>query len=155
VALMLTRVFLLALLWLVLAGEHPSSWAVGAPAVAAAALVSLWMARGQRVNVVALAGFLPHFLWQSITAAFDVAKRTLMPSLDIHPGTVEHRLALPAGLPRVSYMNVLSLLPGTLSASLQGDELCVHVLDTRRDHARELSRLEQRLARIFPESEHA
>jgi multicomponent Na+:H+ antiporter subunit E len=154
VALKLTRVVLLAFLWFALAGEHPASWTVGAPAVAAAALISLWMARGQRVNALALAGFLPRFLWQSITAAFDVARRTLMPSLDIHPGTVRHRLALPAGLPRVSYMNILSLLPGTLSASLEGDDLCVHVLDTRRDHARDLSRLEQRLARIFPESEH-
>jgi multicomponent Na+:H+ antiporter subunit E len=44
--------------------------------------------------------------------------------------------------------NIVSLLPGTLSATLDGQALKIHVLDSRGDFMTELKALEQRVARM-------
>jgi multicomponent Na+:H+ antiporter subunit E len=69
--------------------------------------------------------------------------------MSLQPGLVRHRLRLPAGVCRVSLANVVTMLPGTLSADLVDDELVVHTLDTGRDmHAMVLD-LEPRIAALF------
>lgn len=73
-----------------------------------------------------------------------------MPGLRIAPARIHYDMTLPDGLARVVFMNTVSLLPGTLSAAIEGDRLSVHVLDTHLDHAAELDRLERTIGRIFP-----
>ncbi|TCO78299.1 Na+/H+ antiporter subunit E [Chromatocurvus halotolerans] len=137
-------------LWLILTGADPGSLVVGVPAVLFAALVSDFRGRGTSIRIVPLLRFLPVFLLRSVVAAFDVARRTLAAGLPISPGLVSHDLTLPPGASRVVFMNTVSLLPGTLSATLKGDRLTVHVLDDGRDHPAELAALEKTMAGIFP-----
>ncbi|MCB1674853.1 MAG: Na+/H+ antiporter subunit E [Halioglobus sp.] len=148
---LLRRSLALSVLWLLLTGAAgPASWLVGAPAVLIAAIVSTHLVPRTRVNVTRLVRFIPAFLLRSLAAAFDIARRTLMPGLPIAPALITYDTSLRGGLARVVFMNTVSLLPGTLSAALEGDRLCVHVLDGDLDHAAELARLEQTVARIFP-----
>lgn len=138
-------------LWLILTGADPGSLAVGAPVVVMAVLVSGWLGLGRRISITRLLVFLPVFILRSVVAAFDVARRTFAPQLLISPALVSYDIDLPDTLSRVFFMNTVSLLPGTLSAALEGDRLIVHVLDNRRDHSAELARLEKTVAGIFPQ----
>ena len=152
---MALRAVPLAVLWFVLTGTgDPGTWMIGGPAVLAAALVSLHVIPPLRVNIVELLRFTPVFLAQSFSAAFDVAWRTFALRPPIAPAQITYDMHLPDGLARVAFMNTVSLLPGTLSAAVEGARLSVHVLDHRRDHTVELARLEQTIARIFPEVAH-
>ena len=142
----LRRVLMFAALWWVLAG---GGWYVGAPFVLLATWLSLQLWTEYRLSLKGIARFLPWFAVQSLAGATDVARRALLPSMPLQPGLVRHRLRLPAGVCRVSLANVITMLPGTLSADLVGDELVVHALDTGRDmHAMVLD-LEPRIAALF------
>lgn len=150
----LQRGALLAVLWWILTGGAATSWNVGMPAVLVAALASTRMLPPSGISLARVLLFLPAFLLRSLLAAFDVARRTLSPQLQVNPGLVTYRCGLPAGLPRVVLMNIVSLLPGTLSAMQDGADLTVHVLDCRADHASELAALEAVIRRIFPGLQH-
>jgi len=143
----LRRLLLFAALWWVLSGG--GGWYVGAPFVVLATWLSLQLWTEYRLSLRGIARFLPWFAVQSLAGASDVARRALLPSMPLQPGLVRHRLRLPAGVCRVSLANVVTMLPGTLSADLVGDELVVHALDTGRDmHAMVLD-LEPRIAALF------
>jgi multicomponent Na+:H+ antiporter subunit E len=64
------------------------------------------------------------------------------------PAVIDYPLRLPPGLPQAFLANIVSLLPGTLSATLDGQALMVHVMDSRGDFMTELKALEQRMARM-------
>ena len=150
----LQRMLLLALLWWILTGGVVRSWLIGVPAILLATLVSGRMAPPAGISLVQVFLFLPIFLTRSVLAAFDVARRTLLPSLDIHPDVLTYQGVLPEGPGRVVFMNIISLLPGTLAASQDGAILTVHVLDSRVDHNAQLAALESRVQRIFPGKAH-
>ena len=143
----LRRLLLFAALWWVLSGG--GGWYVGAPFVLLATWLSLQLWTEYRLSLRGIARFLPWFAVQSLVGASDVARRAMAPSLPLRPGLVRHRVRLPSGVCRVSLANVISMLPGTLSADLVGDELVIHTLDTGRDmHAMVLD-LEPRIAALF------
>jgi multicomponent Na+:H+ antiporter subunit E len=146
------KLVILALLWLVLSGGNKESWVIGGPVVLLATACSHMISGRVRhpLRPAALVRFLPFFLWRSFWASIDVARRALYPrALLLDPALVDFPLHLPVGAPRLFMANVVSLLPGTLSAELAGDRLRVHVLDTRTDFFEELQGLEARVARIF------
>jgi multicomponent Na+:H+ antiporter subunit E len=143
----LRRLLLFAALWWVLSGG--GGWYVGAPFVVLATWLSLQLWTEYRLSLRGVARFLPWFAVQSLAGASDVARRALLPRMPLQPGLVRHRLRLPPGVCRVSLANVVTMLPGTLSADLVDDELVVHTLDTGRDmHAMVLD-LEPRIAALF------
>lgn len=137
--------------WAVTEGDH-SSWTVGCVAVLAAVFLSLRLRPPQPLHVVAILRFLPLFLWRSLAGGVDVARRALSPALPLQPKLREFRTTLPAGLPRVVFANVVSLLPGTLCADLRGDLLSLHILSDAADDEADLRRLERGVAAIFPGS---
>lgn len=147
------RVAVFALLWWALTGGAPNSWAVGVPLVliAVAASLGLSPAGGAPLSVVGTLRFLPFFLWHSLKGGVDVAIRAFRPSLPLHPVLIEYRLRLPTGPGPVFMANIASLLPGSLTAGLDGDRLLVHVLDRSGDFRRELVALERRVADLFGE----
>jgi multicomponent Na+:H+ antiporter subunit E len=151
----LRRALGLGFLWIILtAGAAPGSWIIGVPAVLLATLVSSYWRPRSPINLFELLRFLPVFLLRSLSAAFDIAWRAFVPRLPIEPALIAYDLSLPEGLARVAFMNTVSLLPGTLSAALDGARLSVHVLDDRRDHSAEIARLERTMAQIFPQTTH-
>jgi multicomponent Na+:H+ antiporter subunit E len=93
--------------------------------------------------------FLPWFALQSLAGATDVARRAFTPAMPLLPGLVRVRLRLPAGVCRVSLANIVTMLPGTLSADLVEDELVIHTLDTSRDMQAMVRNLEPRIAAVF------
>ena len=91
---------------------------------------------------------MPFFFRRSLQGGVDVARRAFHPRMPIAPELIDYPLRLPPGLPRVILVNTVSLLPGTLSAELDGQVLKVHVLDGLGDFMPELEALEQSVARM-------
>lgn len=140
---------LFSLLWLLLEGGTPAGWVIGAPAVAAATLLSLRLWSGPPASLWGLVQFLPWFIRESLAGAVDVASRALRPAMPLYPGVATFRLRLPSGASRVALANVVSMLPGTLSADLEADRLTIHALDARQDLQAMVRDLEPRIAGIF------
>lgn len=138
-----------ALMWWVLTAGAMDSWLVGAPVVLFATLVSVLLLPPFFWSLTGIIRFVPFFLWRSLCGGADVAGRALHFRLPISPGMVNYRWRLPPGLPRVFMANTVSLLPGTLSAGLDEECLCVHVLDERKNFLSELEKIEQRVAAVF------
>ncbi len=145
---LLLRGGLFAIVWWTLSGGDNQSWWVGAPAVVLAVIASRFLLPPVPLAWWELAKFAPLFLWRSLLGGIDVAKRAIGPRMSISPQLVQYRLRLPGRLPRVALLNIMSLLPGTLSAALDGDVLQVHVLDGDGDFLAELEALEYRVALI-------
>ncbi len=143
---------ILGALWFTIAGaQDPSSWIIGLPAVIAAAWCYESLSRDRRypLSMLAVAQFVPLFFWESFKGGIDVARRVIGPRLRVDPGLVDYRLGLTLPSARVFFVDLVSLLPGTLSADMQGDMLRVHVLDLSVDPAGDLRRLERLVAAIF------
>lgn len=138
-------------LWWALTGGSVGSWLVGLPVVVLATLASqvLWTHRTGRWSPVALGRFAIFFLRESLRGGLDVARRAFAPSLPLRPGLVELRSRMPPGPVEVFLVNVLSLLPGTLSVDLRGSVLTLHVLDEQMPVEAETRALEAHVAAIF------
>lgn len=142
---------LFALLWWALTGGAAGSWLVGVPVVAAATAASrrLWPRDTGWWSPWAAARFVAFFLRESVRGGADVARRALAPSLPLDPAVVEVRCRLPQGPAEVFLVDVLSLLPGTLSVDLRGSVLTLHVLDRGAPIEAELRMLEEMVAAMF------
>jgi multicomponent Na+:H+ antiporter subunit E len=153
------RLSVLALLgaatWLILAGPHDAaSWIIGVPAVIAATWARHRLVRrgSAPISLSGALGFAPFFIVESFKGGVDVALRVLGPRVKVEPGLFEYRLRLAVPAARVIFADVVSLLPGTLSADIHGNVVSVHALDRRVDPIPELMRLERKVAAIFRET---
>lgn len=145
----------LATLWLIISEGAAGSWAVGAPVVGLATVVSLRLSPSPavpavgRLSLPGAAAFIPFFLWQTARGSWDVACRAVHPRMPLAPAITMYRTVLPPGPWRVLFANCVTLLPGTLSADLEGAELTVHALDATQPVRTDLQRLEHRVAAVF------
>jgi multicomponent Na+:H+ antiporter subunit E len=138
--------------WWILTEGDPTSWTIGAPTVALAVWVShrsAASAAAPMLRVRAIPGFALFFASRSLLAGLDVARRTVSPKLPIAPRLLAMPTTLPAGLPRVLLVAVLSLMPGSLGVSLEDEQIVLHVLDAREDVMSDVRRTETRIARLF------
>lgn len=144
-------VALLALIWSLLTDWRLDAWIFGLPALAIAAglLLAMPHPRRWRLAPVPTLLFALWFAVQAVRGAVDVALRAVAPRMPLRPGFRSWRTALPEGAPRIVLANAVTLLPGTLSAELEGQRLVIHVLDAGLDHDRALGDLESRIAAIF------
>jgi len=143
---------LLGALWAAFAGlEDPASWIIGVPAVVAASWSrsSLSPRRSVRVSFAGILRLLPVFFWESLRGGGDVAWRVLRLRPKINPGLIDYKLTLDSTSARVFFIDLVSLLPGTLSADIRGDRMRIHALDLDQDSVTELGRLERRVAAVF------
>jgi len=142
---------LCTLMWVVISRGDLTSWVVGLPSITLAVIViDRLHARGkQGIHVGMLPGFIAWFLWNSFRGGIDVALRALKPRLSLHPGFIHYPLHIPQGHARLFLVNVVSLLPGTLSADVEGDDLVLHALDTGADIIVETAYAERRIAELF------
>jgi len=138
----------LAALWAILADGR--GWGVGVPFVLLATVASCLIAPMSRWSLSGLARFIPYFIWNSLRGGIDVAYRVFHPKLPIDPALVRYELRLNHVAARVLMANSVTLLPGTLSASLDGNVLVVHVLNAGAPTVEALETLEQRIAEVFP-----
>ena len=146
-----TRVVLFTFIWWLLSGGGPKAWSVGAVVILAALIVSLRLlpAGPHHVSLFGLFAFTVFFIVQSVKAGVQVARIALRPRLDLRPVMVEFSSRLQDESARVFLASTLSLLPGTLSAGLEGRMLRMHVLDERMPAEEEFREVERRVARVF------
>jgi len=138
------------LLWLLLMPSiAPGDLRFGALIVAAATLLSIRLfppAAGE-MHVASLLRLMPHFIWQSIIAGFDVARRAFDLRLPLHPGFVACPLDFPEGMARNTFATFTSLLPGTVPCGEKDGVLIYHCLDVTQPVVETLWAEEKLLAR--------
>ena len=128
--------------WLVLTGADAGDVAAGLVAAVAATWTSLRLMPAQQWSLrpIKLAGFVLHFLHQSIAAGIDVAWRALDPRLRLRPGFVVYQTQLPPGTTRDAFCAIMSLMPGTLPCGpAAGNGLTIHCLDVTQPVAEQLA----------------
>lgn len=138
-------------LWLLLNEGDLTSLIVGVPAALFGVALSrhLPAAARSRVSARGLLEFIIYFLWQAVVGGWDVARRALGRRSQVQPGFVSYCMNLPRGLPRAVFLDTLTLLPGTLSADVQGAEMRMHVIDIDAHSQEQIKELEDRVARLF------
>jgi multicomponent Na+:H+ antiporter subunit E len=136
---------------MVIAQGRADAWLVGLPAVLIAAVTSVSLSGTAlpRLRLAALPRFIGLFLRESIRGGIDVAQRTLRPAMRIRPGFYRYRPRLRDPFAQVLIINAISLLPGTLTADVEDDQIVLHMLDARNDPREELQRLEQAVAGVL------
>ena len=136
------RALLFFALWLVInQSAKPADLLVGVAAAAAATWASLWLlppAAG-RVRIGTLLLLLPRFLWQSLVAGLDVARRAFSPSLPLRPGFVDYPVGLPRGSARNAFELISSLLPGSLPTGESEAVIEYHCLDVAQPVVEQLA----------------
>jgi multicomponent Na+:H+ antiporter subunit E len=140
-----------SVLWWLLSRGQATSWLVGGPTVLAAAGMSVWLSPkwGWHWTVGGMVRFIWHFGRVSLSGGIDAAWRAIHPQLPIEPQMIEYHARLPAGTARVFFANAISLCPGTVSASMRGCVLTIHVLDARQPVHQQLAELERAVAILF------
>lgn len=144
----LFRFAVFSFLWYVLAGSDNASWIIGVPAVLLVTALSLKLASSSPLNIhlLGLLRFIPFFLHQSFRGGIDVMHRALAFQQLLDPGLVFYKTLLPEGSARIFFVNTISLLPGTLSAELQGNQITIHTLDRGLAIWANIQRLEYHVA---------
>ena len=144
-----TRAALLFGVWIVVdQSAKPVDLLVGLLAATVATWASLKLlppARG-RVRVGRLLGLLPRFLWQSLVAGLDVARRAFAPRPDLQPGFVDFRTQLAPGSARSAFELIASLMPGSVASDEGPGHIEFHCLDTRQPAAEQLAAEERAYA---------
>ncbi len=150
----LLRFAVFCFLWYTLAGSDKASWIIGVPAVLCVTALSLTLASSTPLNIhlVGLFRFIPFFLHQSFHGGIDVMRRALSFQQLLDPGLVAYTTLLPEGSARILFVNTISLLPGTLSAELQGNQITIHTLDRGLPIWANIQRLEYHVAALMGET---
>ena len=112
----------------------PANLVFGVLAAVAATWVSLRLVPpgSGRVRLGVLVMLLPRFLWQSLVAGIDVARRAFSPRLPLAPGFVDYPAALPRGSARNAFELISSLLPGTVPSGESDTHVEYHCLDVEQ-----------------------
>lgn len=141
----------LALLWMALnPGDH-KSWVIGLPVVAGAtaAALGLHSATSRGLSAWGALRFLRFFLRYSFQGGWDVARRAFSPAMPLNPALLTYRLRLREEHAQVLFINVISLLPGTVSVGLENGFATLHALDGGPTTLEETKALEERIAELF------
>lgn len=148
------RFLLFCALWLLLSEARSDFLLPGlaAAALATAASVRIGRPGGGRLRPGALLAYLPHFLWRSLVGGLDVAGRVCHPRLPIDAAFLNHRCRLQGETARAVFCDVVTLMPGTLAASLEGREALLHLLSDDAALRRQLAVEEDWVLRLFGET---
>ena len=136
-------------LWmLLLPSGKPSDLAMGVLASVSATWVSMRLLPPSSggLHFGKLLALLPHFVWESLLAGMDVARRALSPRMPMSPGFVTCPLDLPPGFARNTFATITSNLPGTVATGEAEGELVYHCLDVTAPVLEQLLQEERRLA---------
>jgi multicomponent Na+:H+ antiporter subunit E len=101
------------------------------------------------LRITELPGFLFFFLVETFLAGMDVARRAFHPRLPLAPDVVAYSLRLPRQSAKIFFVWAVSLLPGTASVSLEGNQVLIHVLDKHQAQQEKLQSIEERIACLF------
>ena len=144
-------ILVLSVMWGALTGWRAEALIFGLPAIMLGAMVSFLMppTSGFRLSLRGAMSFALWFAVQSVRGAVDVALRAFSPDMGLRPCFRSYPLSLPMGAPRITFVNIITLLPGTLSAEINNDVVIVHMLDARIELEPALIGLETRIRALF------
>lgn len=81
------------------------------------------------INIAKVPKFIWFFIYQSIKGGTDTAVRVFSVEMKLQPEFIHYSIKhLPAGSPMNLFMNVVSLLPGSVSVIREPTSVLVHVL---------------------------
>ena len=142
---------MLALVWAGINPGDPKSWLIGLPVVMLGTLTALALHSPvpRRLSLSGAARFAVFFIHQSFRGGWDVAKRALAPAMPLNPAVLTYRARLRDEPAQVLLVNVISLLPGTVSAGLENGMITLHALDASSATLEETRILEERIAALF------
>jgi multicomponent Na+:H+ antiporter subunit E len=145
------RALVFFLLWCAMMGVTPLDAVVGALTAAVAAWISLHLLPVGMLPIrpIPLLLLIPHFLWQSVVAGVDVARRAFDPRLPVRPGFIRYASRLAPGARRNAFTSYTSLLPGTVPCGDEEGEIVFHCLDVRQPVAEQLAEEERRLTQVL------
>lgn len=144
-----SRGMLFILIWWALTDGATTSWWIGAPAILIAVGTSLMLLPPIPFVWYEFLKFLPFFFMHSLLGGIDVAWRAFHPNMPIDPDIIDYPTQLPPGLPQMFMANIINLLPGTLSTTLDQNVLKVHVLNIQKEFLTELIAVEISVAQMF------
>jgi multicomponent Na+:H+ antiporter subunit E len=135
----------------VLAGADLGDIPAAAAAVAAATWTSLRLLEpnASRRSPLAIVQLVLLFLYHSVVAGADVARRALDPRLLLCPGFVAYPTRLAPGMRRNVFTTLTSLLPGTVPTGEENGQLVYHCLDVEQPVVTELAAEEAALVRAL------
>jgi multicomponent Na+:H+ antiporter subunit E len=138
-------------LWVVLIGSQPADLAAGLLAAAFGTWASLRLLPPgmNRLQPRAIAVLTAGFLWQSVVAGWDVARRAFDPRLPLKPGFVRYPVCLPPGTGRNVFASLTSLLPGTVQVDEDARTLLYHCLDVDQPVVAQLADEEAAFTRVL------
>ena len=148
----LMRALLYFALWIVIdQSAKPANLAFGVLATAAATWASLRLMPPSlgSVRIGALVLLLPRFLWQSLVAGIDVARRAFSPRMPLQPGFVQYPTGLPRGAARNAFAAISSLLPGPVPVGETDTHIEYHALDLSQPVVEQLAAEEQAYAKAL------
>ena len=87
-------------------------------------------------------------LIEIIKANFAIIKLVLAPEIEVEPCIKKFNTSLKTEAARVAFANSITLTPGTITVSLEGNELLVHALNSEFADGLEGSIFERLLARM-------
>lgn len=136
--------------WMIMAGGQLADVAPGLVVAALATWVSLVLlpldSGFAEVRPLAVLRLALRFVWGSIVAGLDIARRAFSPSLPLKPGYINYPVGLPPGTSRNLFTSVTSLMPGTLPAGTdESGRLIYHCLDVEQPVLQELGQEEAQL----------
>jgi multicomponent Na+:H+ antiporter subunit E len=149
---LLVRALLYFGIWIVIdQSAKPANLVVGVLAAGGAtwASVRLLPPSTGRVRLGVLLMLLPRFLWQSLVAGVDVARRAFSPRLPLAPGFVDYPVRLPRGSARNAFELISSLMPGSVASDETDSSIVFHCLDAQQPVVEQLAAEEQVYARAL------
>lgn len=120
------------LVWLALTGGRAADIPAGFVVAALATWTSLKLQppAANRISYIAFAKLAVRFLWASLLAGVDVARRALSPRLPLRPGLMFYPVRLPRGPARDAFRALMCLQPGSLPTEAEDHNgFLIHCLD--------------------------
>jgi len=102
-----------------------------------------------RIDVLRLVLYFAWLLTRIPPAALDVALSILLPSRAPRPGVVRFTTGIYSPAARTLLANSITLVPGTMTLSVDGGEFVVHALTPRATKDLARAEVQRRIARIF------
>lgn len=102
-----------------------------------------------KVDLLRLVAYVGWLLTRIPPAAVDVALSIILPSRRPSPGVVRFRTGLYSPAARTMLANSITLVPGTMTLSVDGGEFVVHALSPRATADLASGEVQRRIARAF------
>ncbi len=145
----------IALLWLGLSGHYsPLLLILGAISIIVTLIVTSQMRIIDRESTpyLLLPEAIDYWFWlfgEIVKANWTVFKACLKVELDIEPGIVTVNTMCKSDLARTTFANSITLTPGTVTLSVDGDNLLVHALYASQTDPDDFLEMDERVAQVF------